>query len=216
MWSKMYIGVPVKYPLFLSDFSDTWILPTDFRKILKISNFMKICPVGVDRRTDGDTTKLIVALSNFASAPKKWMTSEWWIWKLDTESWLILLKNDRNVGPAELPPNAYRENGGPAPHSNDVSHRKPWCFRKFRFWIRFFDGLFVDAKTSRFRARARFDGFCNLPAFRDPAFIRVTVFHNNLRTGSKNSTSGTGTQGYTRTYLDKTPCKIRANFKNWS
>jgi hypothetical protein len=42
------------------------------------------------------------------------------------------------------------------------------------------------------------------------AFIRDIVFHNNLRTGSKNLTIGTGTQGYTQTYLDKTPCKIRA------
>jgi len=84
------------------------------------------------------------------------------------------------------------------------------AFANFRFWIRFFDGLFVDSKTSRFRARPRFDSFCNLPASRDLAFIRDIVFHNNLRNGSKNSTIGTSTQGYTRTYLDKTPCKIRA------
>ena len=158
----------------------------------------------------------IDVLRNFANAPKKWMTSEWRIWRLDTESSLILLKNYRNVGPAELPPNDYRKNGGPAPHSNNVSHRESWCFRELLFWIRFFDGLFVDAKTSRFRARPRFGGFRNLPAFRDLAFVRVIVFHNNLRTGSKNWMSGTATQGYTRTHLDKTPCKIRANFKNWS
>jgi len=32
---KIYIGRNVKYPLFLSDFNEIWILWTDFRKILK-------------------------------------------------------------------------------------------------------------------------------------------------------------------------------------
>ena len=30
IWSKMYICLHVKYPLFLSDFNDTWIFSTDF------------------------------------------------------------------------------------------------------------------------------------------------------------------------------------------
>jgi hypothetical protein len=41
---KMYIGLLIKYPLFLSYFSETWAFSTYFRKILKISNFMKIGP----------------------------------------------------------------------------------------------------------------------------------------------------------------------------
>jgi hypothetical protein len=44
-----------------------------FSKNTQIPNFMKICPVGAellraDRRTD--MTKLIVAIRNFANAPK--------------------------------------------------------------------------------------------------------------------------------------------------
>jgi len=29
VWSKMYVGLNVKYPLFLSDFNETWLLSTD-------------------------------------------------------------------------------------------------------------------------------------------------------------------------------------------
>jgi len=44
----MYIGLHVKYPLFLSDFNETRIFSTDFRKKKRMSNVMKIRPVGTE------------------------------------------------------------------------------------------------------------------------------------------------------------------------
>jgi hypothetical protein len=36
IWSKIYIGLHVKYPLFLYDFNQTWISTTVFRKIAHV------------------------------------------------------------------------------------------------------------------------------------------------------------------------------------
>ena len=75
----MYIGLHVKYRLFLSDFNISLIISKDFRKIL-ILNLMKILLVGVELfHADGctdrqaietDTTKLIVAFRNFEKGTK--------------------------------------------------------------------------------------------------------------------------------------------------
>ena len=93
--SKIYICVQVKYPLFLSDFSDIWIFSTDFRKIL-ITNLMKFRPARaelfhVDGRTNTQAdrrpgmTKLIVAFRNFMNAPINPCTSQ--VSNCDSQSW---------------------------------------------------------------------------------------------------------------------------------
>jgi len=57
---KKYVGIHVKYPLFLSDFNEASILSTDFGKILNIkfhenpSSRSRAFPCG---RTDGQTDR---------------------------------------------------------------------------------------------------------------------------------------------------------------
>jgi len=75
--SKMYIGLHVKYPLVLSDFNITWIIPTYFRKSSNMkfhenpSSRRRIAPWRWDRQTDRqDMTILTIAFRNFANAPK--------------------------------------------------------------------------------------------------------------------------------------------------
>ena len=38
----MYIARHVKYPLFLSNFNETWILLADFRKTFKYQTYIKL------------------------------------------------------------------------------------------------------------------------------------------------------------------------------
>jgi hypothetical protein len=73
----------IGYPLVLSNFNETWIFLDRFSKNTRISNFMKIRPVGgemvhaggwTDRPTDKETytTKPTVTFRNTASAPEDW------------------------------------------------------------------------------------------------------------------------------------------------
>jgi hypothetical protein len=76
----MYIGLQVKYLLFLFDYNQTWVFSRDVRKIRKYQISWKCvqwepgCSIQKDRRTYGQTdmTKLIVALRNFRKAPKNY------------------------------------------------------------------------------------------------------------------------------------------------
>jgi hypothetical protein len=70
----MYIGLDVKYPLFSSDFKWNLTFLDRFSKNAQISNFMKIGLLWTELlHAEGQTdmAKLIVALRNFANAPKK-------------------------------------------------------------------------------------------------------------------------------------------------
>ena len=71
----------VRYLLFLSDSNVTRIFSTDFRRVIKYQISWKVvqwkpsCSMWTDRETD--MTKLIVALRNFANAPKNRLS----LWK---------------------------------------------------------------------------------------------------------------------------------------
>ena len=55
----MYIGLNIKYRLFLSDFNENWIFFDRFSKNTEMSKFMKIHPVaaGLFHVTHGQTDR---------------------------------------------------------------------------------------------------------------------------------------------------------------
>jgi hypothetical protein len=74
MIKNVYVS-SCKYPLFLSDFNETWISPTDFGKIPKYKISWKFvqrepsCSIQTNGRTD--MVKLICRSCNFAKARQK-------------------------------------------------------------------------------------------------------------------------------------------------
>jgi hypothetical protein len=75
--TKNIVVLRIKCPLLLSDFNETWIFSTDFRKTRQIWNFMKIRPEGAELfQADGrtDITKRIVAFRSIANVPVTFTT----------------------------------------------------------------------------------------------------------------------------------------------
>jgi hypothetical protein len=85
----MYICFHVKYPLFLSNFNETWVFATDFWKLLKC--WISFPPSGGQVVLCGQTnvTTLIVAFGNFVNKLKN--TVPQWAFKLNSalETWLL-------------------------------------------------------------------------------------------------------------------------------
>ena len=71
IWSKMFIGPLVKYPLLLSDSNGTWIFSTEFWKILKYQTAWELLQgePSCSTWTHGHD-ELIVAFRNVTNAAK--------------------------------------------------------------------------------------------------------------------------------------------------
>jgi hypothetical protein len=60
IWSKMYIDLQIKYPLFLSDLNNTWIFSTDYWKMLKwqiswkSAQWKPTCAIWTDRHNEAN------------------------------------------------------------------------------------------------------------------------------------------------------------------
>ena len=70
-----YIGLHVKYPLFLFDINETEFSRRIFETRCQISWKSVQCKPSRSMRTDGrtDMTKLTVAFRSIANAPKNWL-----------------------------------------------------------------------------------------------------------------------------------------------
>ena len=73
--SKMYIDLQFNYPLFLSDFNQTWIFLEDFRKIFTFQIFLEIRPLGAELFMRTEKTELIFANRRSADRPEKYFTA---------------------------------------------------------------------------------------------------------------------------------------------
>jgi hypothetical protein len=90
IWSKMYIHLHVKFPLFLSDFNKNLIFATHIGQVLsyqiswKSIQWEPSCSMQMDGQTDGrteghtDMMKLIVTYHNFVKCLANFVSSHSW------------------------------------------------------------------------------------------------------------------------------------------
>ena len=73
IFSKMYSGRPVRYPLFFSDVNDIWNSSADFRKVIKCTiswSFVQCWP-RCSMQTDRQTDRYDAANSRFSNIRKR-------------------------------------------------------------------------------------------------------------------------------------------------
>ena len=83
IWPKIFVGLHVKYPLFLSDTNESWMFSTDFWKTLKYQISWKSVRREPSCSIRTDMIKLIVAFRKFADAPKIrlfWKVTPYGVW----------------------------------------------------------------------------------------------------------------------------------------
>jgi hypothetical protein len=65
VYMYMYIGLQVKYPLFLSDFDTNWIFRTEFRTLVKSHEIRPVGAQMLHENRKADMTKLRFAFRSF-------------------------------------------------------------------------------------------------------------------------------------------------------
>ena len=149
---KMYVGLHVKYALFLSDFNETCIFSTDFRKIDKYQISWKSvqwepsCSMRIDGETD--TRKFMVSFHNFAKAPRTG-----WLF-VHFSNKLQLQRRPARIQPKEGPTVFSR--GSSVLINIDESSRRPW------------GGASISGRSKRSLSSSN-----NADWFRDPSSLIV-------------------------------------------